>query len=195
MPPFYFDPAAAKRLLAEASYANGFRLAIDCQNDRSVNDATIYQTVVQMLTRIGIATTPEVTPHAVWVPLANRHAFSLFTYFWTMDTPEPSVMLNSQLATPDPAHGQFNHGVYSNPAFDAALQQVLDTLDVHVREALLIKATAIAMRDVAVLLHHQLNIEAMNRRIQHAPRNDGRILAAEVTEADPSHADPSHRGN
>jgi peptide/nickel transport system substrate-binding protein len=143
-----------------------------------------------MLTRIGIATTPEVMPHAVWVPLANSHTFSLFTYFWSMDTPEPSVMLNSQLATPDPVHGrgQFNRGVYSNPAFDTALQQAMNTLDVHAREALLIKATDIALRDVAVLpLHHQYSIEAMDHRIRHLPRNDGRVLAAEITEADPSH--------
>src|ERR1051325_10242355 len=53
--------------------------------------------------RVGIATTPEVMPHAVWVPRANRHEFSLFTYFWTIDTPEPSIMLISQLATPDAA--------------------------------------------------------------------------------------------
>ena len=58
-----------------------------------------------MLTRIGIATTPEVMPHAVWVPRANKHEFSLFTTFWTFDTPEPSIVLISQFATPDPALG------------------------------------------------------------------------------------------
>ena len=70
-----------------------------------------------MLTRIGIATTPEVMPHAVWVPRANKREFSLFTYFWTIDTPEPSIMLISQLATPDADRGRgaFNRGVYSNP--------------------------------------------------------------------------------
>ena len=58
---------------------NGFHLTMDCQNDRFVNDATICQAMAQMLTRVGIATTPEVMPHAVWVPRANRHEFSLFT--------------------------------------------------------------------------------------------------------------------
>jgi peptide/nickel transport system substrate-binding protein len=192
LPALRVDPAEAKHLLAAAGFPTGFHLGIDCQNDRFVNDAAICQTVAQMLTRAGIATTPEVMPHAVWVPLANKHAFSLFTYFWTMDTPEPSVMLNSQLATPDPVHGhgQFNRGGYSNPGFDTALQQAMNTVDPHSREALLIKATAIAVRDVAVLpLHHQFTIEAMGRGILHTPRNDGRILAAEIT------ADPSHKGN
>jgi peptide/nickel transport system substrate-binding protein len=183
LPPIRFDPAEARKKLAEAGYANGFRLEVACQNDRFVNDATICQTVAQMLTRIGIATTPEVMPHAVWVPRANRHEFSLFTYFWTIDTPEPSIMLISQLATPDATRGRgsFNRGLYSNPAFDSLLDQALATLDRDARESLLIKATDIAFRDYALVpLHRQFNIEAMARKIRHTPRIDGRLRAAEV---------------
>lgn len=187
LPPPRFDPQRAKALLAEAGYPNGFHLSIACQNDRFVNDATICQTMAQMLTRVGIATMPDVMPHAVWVPRANKHEFSLFTYFWTIDTPEPSIMLISQLATPDPARGRgaFNRGVYSNPAFDSVLDQALVTLDRNAREALLIKATDIAFRDYAVMpLHHQFNIEAMTRSIHHTPRIDGHLRAAEVTKGD-----------
>ena len=136
-----------------------------------------------MLTRMGIATTPEVMPHAVWVPRTNRHEFSLFTYFWTIDTPEPSIMLISQPATPDAAlgHGAFNRGLYSNPAFDAVLGQALATLGRGAREALLIKATDFAFRDDALApLHHQFNIEAMTRRVRHTPRIDGHIRAADI---------------
>ena len=60
LPPPRFDPQRAKLLLAAAGYPEGFRLTVSCQNDRFVNDATICQTVAQMLTRVGIATTPEV---------------------------------------------------------------------------------------------------------------------------------------
>ena len=183
LPSIQSDPQQARNLLTAAGYPNGFKLGVACQNDRFVNDATICQTVAQMLTRVGIATTPEVMPHAVWVPRANRHEFSLFTYFWTIDTPEPSLMLISQLETPDTVRGRgaFNRGVYSNPEFDATLDQALVTLDRDTREALLIKATDIAFRDYALVpLHHQFNIEAMTRKIRHTPRIDGRIRAADV---------------
>ncbi len=183
LPPIRFDPQAAKRLLADAGYPDGFRLIVSCQNDRFVSDAAICQAVAQMLTRIGIATTPEVMPHAVWVPRANKREFSLFTYFWTIDTPEPSIMLISQLATPDAARGRgaFNRGLYSNAEFDSVLDQALVTLDRSAREALLIKATDIAFRDYALVpLHHQFNIEAMGKSIRHTPRIDGRIRAAEI---------------
>jgi peptide/nickel transport system substrate-binding protein len=122
-------------------------------------------------------------PHAVWVPRANRREFSLFTYFWTIDTPEPSIMLISQLATPDAARGRgaFNRGLYSSSEFDSVLDQALVTLNRRAREALLIKATDIAFRDYALVpLHHQFNIEAMDKRIRHTLRIDGRIRAAEI---------------
>ena len=187
LPPIRTDPAEAKRLLTQAGYPAGFRLIVSCQNDRFTNDAAICQAVAQMLTRIGIAATPEVMPHAVWVPKATRHAFSLCTYFWTIDTPEPSIMLISQLATQDVARGRgaFNRGLYSNPTFDAVLDRALTTMDRQSREALLIQATDIAFRDAAVApVHHQFNVEAMERRVRHVPRLDGHVLAADIAPAD-----------
>jgi peptide/nickel transport system substrate-binding protein len=78
LPPLRFDPAEAKRLLSEAGYPAGFRLTIDCQNDRFVNDASICQAVAQMLSRIGIATTPEVsrTPFGCRRPTATSSVSS-----------------------------------------------------------------------------------------------------------------------
>ena len=186
LPPPRHDPGEAKRLLTEAGYKDGFRLTMDCQNDRFVNDAAICQAIAQMLTRAGIPTTPEVMPHAVWVPRANKFEFSFFTTFWTFDTPEPSVVLISQFATADAARGRgaFNRSGYSNPAFDAVLESALTAMDRDQREKLLIQATDIEVRDhVTVPLHHQFNIEAMTTRVRHTPRADGHILAADVVPA------------
>ncbi len=187
LPPVRYDPAEAKRLLSEAGFPNGFRLTMDCQNDRFVNDAAICQAIAQMLTRVGIATTPEVMPHAVWVPRANKKEFSFFTTFWTFDTPEPSIVLISQFATADAKRGRgaFNRGSFSNPAFDSLLERALTTMDRDQREKLLIQATAIEVLDHATVpLHHQFNIEAMTTRIRHMPRADGHILAADITPAE-----------
>jgi peptide/nickel transport system substrate-binding protein len=186
LPPARYDPSQAKRLLTEAGYPNGFRLTMDCQNDRFVNDAEICQAIAQMLTHVGIVTTPEVMPHAVWVPRANKHEFSFFTTFWTFDTPEPSIVLISQFETPDPVRGRgaFNRGGYSNPEFDAVLDTALQTMDRDKREKLLIQATDIEILDhVTVPLHRQFNIEAMTTRIRHTPRTDGHVLPADILPA------------
>src|ERR1700761_8250959 len=48
------DPEAAKKLMTEAGYPDGFEVTMDCPNDRYVNDAAICQAVVGMLARIGV---------------------------------------------------------------------------------------------------------------------------------------------
>src|SRR5207248_710148 len=44
-----YSADAAKKLLAEAGYPNGFELGMNCPNDRYVNDAEICQAVAGML--------------------------------------------------------------------------------------------------------------------------------------------------
>ena len=71
--------------------------------------------------------------------------------------------------------------MYSNPAFDAILDQAMLTMDRDAREKLMIQAQDIIFRDVAVTpLHHQFTIEAMDQRVRHTPRLDGHVLPAEV---------------
>ena len=40
-----YDPEAAKKLLADAGYPQGFEVTMNCPNDRYVNDAQICQAV------------------------------------------------------------------------------------------------------------------------------------------------------
>ena len=50
---FPHDPEAARAMLAEAGYPDGFPVTFDCPNDRYVNDEAICLAVVPMLKRIG----------------------------------------------------------------------------------------------------------------------------------------------
>ena len=54
-----YDPEAAKKLLAEAGYPDGFEVGMNCPNDRYVNDAAICQAVAAMLARIGVKVEPD----------------------------------------------------------------------------------------------------------------------------------------
>ncbi len=49
-----FDPAASKKLLEAAGYADGFTIQLDCPNNRYINDEGICQAVVGMLAKIAI---------------------------------------------------------------------------------------------------------------------------------------------
>ncbi|HKW79773.1 MAG TPA: ABC transporter substrate-binding protein [Casimicrobiaceae bacterium] len=175
-----YDPAGAKRLLAAAGYPDGFGLTIHSPNNRYVNDAKIAQAVAQMLTRIGIATKVETMPSATYFPQATERKFSFMLVGWSSGTGEASSPLKALVATydRDKGFGTANRGRYSNPKVDALLEQALSTVDDTRREALLQRATEIAINDTGIIpLHFQVNLWATRDGITYIPRTDENTLA------------------
>ncbi len=187
--PIPYDPAGAKKLLAEAGYPNGFRMSTQCQADRYPNGVSLCAATAQMFVRIGVQTDPVPIPHSIFIGHANRHEYSMFTYFMLADTGEPSESLLGGFATTDAAKGWgiINRGQYSNPTFDQLLDTSTHQVDPVQREATLRKAEAIFTNDdVAwIPLLRPLNIEAMKAGIDHPARADGFIFAADVNPASP----------
>ncbi len=175
-----YDPAGAKKLLSEAGYPGGFGVTIHAPNNRYVNDAKIAQAVAQMLTRVGIATKVEAMPSATYFPQATDLKFSLMLLGWSSGTGEASSPLKALLATysRDKGFGTANRGRYSNPRVDALLEQALATVDDPKREALLQRATEIAIDDTGIIpLHFQVNLWATRNGITYVPRTDENTLA------------------
>jgi peptide/nickel transport system substrate-binding protein len=177
-----YDPDGARKLLAEAGYADGFGLILHGPNNRYVNDDQIAQAIAQMLTRIGIATRVETMPSSVYFSRANKLDFSFILVGWGSDTAEASSPLKALLATynAERGMGQANRGRYSNPKVDAALGEALATVDDARREKLLQQATEIAMTDLGIIpLYHQENLWATRKGVGYTPRADERTFAHE----------------
>jgi len=175
-----YDPEGAKKLLAEAGYPDGFGLTVHSPNNRYVNDAKIAQAVAQMLTRVGIATKVEAMPSATFFPQATDLKFSFMVVGWSSGTGEASSPLKALLATynKDKGFGTANRGRYSNPRVDALLEEALATVDDPKREAVLQRATELAINDTGIIpLHFQVNLWATRNGITYAPRTDENTLA------------------
>ncbi|WP_159998946.1 ABC transporter substrate-binding protein [Roseomonas sp. 18066] len=178
-----YDPNRAKALLAEAGYAEGFRMTVHGPNDRYINDAKIVQAVAQMFTRIGIETTADVMPWSVYAARSARSEFSFSLGAWGVNTGETSNPLKALLATRDAKAGMgaSNNGQYSNAELDKRLVEALRTMDDAARNKLLAEASEIAFRDFAILpLHHEVSVWAGRQGITYATRADQYTLAVGV---------------
>ncbi|HTS23754.1 MAG TPA: ABC transporter substrate-binding protein [Casimicrobiaceae bacterium] len=175
-----YDPEGAKKLLADAGYPDGFGLTIHSPNNRYVNDAKVAQAVAQMLARVGIATRVEAMPSATFFPQATEFKFSFVLVGWSSGTGEASSPLKALIATPsrDKGFGTANRGHYSNAKVDLMLEDALVTVDDAKREALLQRATELAINDTAIVpLYHQVSLWGTRNGIAYAPRTDENTLA------------------
>ena len=178
--PDKFDATAAKKLLADAGYPDGFGITIHAPNNRYVNDEQIAQAIAQMLTRVGIATKVEAMPSSVYFTRATKLDFSLMLLGWSAGSGEMSDSLRPLLGTFDTKKGwgNANRGRYSNGKFDAMLEDALVTINDAKREALLGRATEIAMADQGIVpLHFQMNVWAMKKNLTYTARTDEYTLA------------------
>jgi peptide/nickel transport system substrate-binding protein len=180
------DVNAAKKLLAEAGYPNGFRITLAGPNDRYINDARITQAVGQMWSRIGVQTNVEAVPWTTFAARRTRQEFGAFLSGWGTASAEASSPLRSLTATVsrDKGWGGSNGGRYSNPAADAKLDAALAELDDAKREALLQDATRITMEDVGIMpIHIQKNVWAVKPGLVHDARADELTRAQDVRPA------------
>jgi peptide/nickel transport system substrate-binding protein len=174
------DLNRAKQLLAEAGYADGFRIVLHTPNDRYPNDAQLAQAVAQMWTRLGITVSVETLPWSSFSARGVRGEFSMALWGWGSATLEASYLLANCLATHDPSAslGIYNYGRYSNPDLDALIAKTLVEVDSSKRETLLIEAVGKSMADVPVIPMLMLqNLWAVRRGIKLQPRADEYTLA------------------
>lgn len=188
--PVAHDPEGAKKLLAEAGLPNGFKLTMHGPNGRYVNDVKIMEVVAQMFTRIGVETTIETLPPAVFFSRASQGGpdktpeFSFILVGWSADTGENSSAMKPLVATfsRETGMGTSNRGRYSNPAVDKTLVEALATVDDAKRAALLAKATELAMEDVAVIpSHYQVSVWATRKGVKIKPRPSEYTVVSGIT--------------
>ncbi|MBX9715570.1 MAG: ABC transporter substrate-binding protein, partial [Burkholderiaceae bacterium] len=151
-----YDPAAARRLLAEAGYPSGFEVGMNCPNDRYVNDARICQAVAANLARIGVRIQLQAEAKVTYFPKILRRQTSLYLLGWTPGTYDAHDVLSALLATPDEqGQGQFNLGSYSNARVDALTAAVQSETDPARRHLLIREALALHAKDIGHIPLHQ----------------------------------------
>jgi peptide/nickel transport system substrate-binding protein len=151
-----YDEAAAKKLLADAGYPNGFEVTMNCPNDRYVNDARICQTVAANLARIGVKINLAAETKGTYFPKILRRDTSFYMLGWTPTTYDSHNALNALMACPDDkGTGQFNLGTYCNPKLDQLTRAIQAETDKAKRAAMIKEAFEIHSADIGHLPVHQ----------------------------------------
>lgn len=167
------DLAAARDLLRQAGYPDGFALTIHGPKARYVNDEQIVQAVAQFLTRIGIRTRVETQPPSVYFSKARNGEYSMALLGW--GTLAGDFGLRTLLGTRNQqtGWGSWNWGGYSNAEVDRLTGAALSSVDQQQRAVEAQKAMSLALRDYAVIpLHHQVATWAMRKGLTYTPRID-----------------------
>lgn len=182
-PDIKYDPVAAKKLLADAGYPNGFELTLSSTNDRYVNDSQVAQAVAQYLTRIGIKTNVDAMTASIYFPKRAKREFSLSMGGWPSESGEASALFQLWVATLDSPKGlgTSNYGGFSSPEFDKVYLPAANTVDAAKRKKGLEEATQIALDNVPLIpLHFESSIWAFRKGLTYEGRRDQYTLATSV---------------
>ena len=151
-----YDVEAAKKLMAEAGYASGFEVSMNCPNDRYVNDGRICQAVAANLSRINVKINLQAETKGTYFPKILRRDTSFYMLGWTPSTYDAHNALNALMAcVDDKGAGQFNLGAYCNPKVDELTKKIQAETDKAKRNAMIKEAFDLHSADVGHLPLHQ----------------------------------------
>ena len=130
-----YDPAAARKLLADAGYPNGFKLQFSFTQDRLPGDRQVGTSIAQMLAAVGIDAQANAQPAAVFFPARTRGEYSMSMSGWGTLTGEAHYTLSSLAHSNDKDRkmGAFNVLGYKNPVMDKLLQDAAIEMDLAKR--------------------------------------------------------------
>jgi len=154
-----FDVDAAKKLLTEAGYPNGFEVSLNCPNDRYVNDGQICQSVAANLAKIGVKINLVAETKGTYFPKILRRDTSFYMLGWTPTTYDSHNALSSLTSCPDDkGTGQFNLGAYCNPKLDELTKKIQSESDKAKRNEMIKEAFKVHTDDIGHLPLHQQSL-------------------------------------
>jgi len=182
-----YDPDMAKKLLAEAGYAQGFDITLSGPNDRYIQDAQIAEAVAKYLAKVGIRATLDVKPKSIFFPEVNQGKLSFYLIGWfdgTFDMGRTYFKL-AHTRDMEKGYGEYNGTKYSDPDIDKLLDSTAGMVDPAQRGKALQDLNKMAMVDkiVWIPLHYQVDLYAVRKGkgIQFKPRPDRWMIYKEIS--------------
>ena len=114
-----YDVEAAKKLMADAGYAQGFDVTLDCPNNRYINDEEICVTLASMWAKLNVKVSVNAMPRAVYFPKVQKFDTSMYMLGWGgASTDAESVLTNVLRMRGEGGVGSWNFGGHKDQKLD-----------------------------------------------------------------------------
>jgi peptide/nickel transport system substrate-binding protein len=174
-----YDPAAARKLLSDAGYPNGFSVTL---HSRQLMQET--GTIVQkQLAQIGIRVTLKILPDSQFFDSINHRDFSFFLSRLGATIGDLSDLLDGAMhsGNTENHYGALNYSGYNNPDVDRIAEDSAGIQSMDERRVALENAMAIIMKDLPwVPLCVDQDVYVIDKAYTWQPRLDSHILASEI---------------
>ncbi|MEQ9259433.1 MAG: ABC transporter substrate-binding protein [Roseovarius sp.] len=151
------DIDAAKALMEDAGYADGFSIQLDCPNDRYINDEAICQAAVGMLAQIGVTVNLDAKPKAQHFPLITNGETDFYMLGWGVPTYDSEYIFNFLVHTRGEDRGSWNGTGYSNTELDGMIQSLASETDLEKRNDTIASIWQVVQDEqLYIPIHHQV---------------------------------------
>jgi peptide/nickel transport system substrate-binding protein len=173
-----YDPNAAKKLLAEAGYPNGFGFTFTCPNDRYINDEKLCVAIAAMWAKIGINAKVETMTKSKFFPKVQSHDSSAHLAGWGGASSDAIFILKPVMHSRDEKSGggESNYGRAKNDALDALVDKIEGEMNLPERQKMINKAVQIIHDDVHVIPLHTQMIPWASKKGMHVVHRPNNIL-------------------
>ena len=154
---FPYDPTAAKALLAEAGYPEGFSLGFDCPNNRYVNDEKICTAIVGMLEKVGLKARLNAMPMNQYSTLLADSSIKKDLWFLGLSSGNVDVngLMQELVHTRTGNWGIWNGGLLSDATLDGVIEAAISEGNKAKRDALLARSQQILYDQIYFIPLHQ----------------------------------------
>lgn len=178
-PPYGFDLARARRLLAEAGYPEGkdpatgrrLKLVLEIGSADNPEARQSAELMASFMARIGVLLEPSYNNWPAFLQKIERRQAQMFSVAWLGDYPDAQNFLQlfaSENASPGP-----NRANYRSAEFDRIYAEMIARPESPEREALCRAATAVVMEDCPwIFTAHPMAFAVRSARLRNHQRHD-----------------------
>ncbi|HSR12693.1 MAG TPA: ABC transporter substrate-binding protein, partial [Thermodesulfobacteriota bacterium] len=167
--PYAYDPEKAKKLLADAGFANGFDFVLNTPNGRYLNDKEMAEAVVGDLRKIGIRATVKAHEWGTYMSsmMYAHNAAPAYILGWGNTSFDADFTINPLMRS-----GMLLSNL-NFPALDKLIDEGISTMDAKKRLKIYSDAAKVIKEEAMWgWMYQQVDIYGASERVNFKPRTD-----------------------